>query len=785
MQTQLEKTRLGIHIYGVVQGVGLRPFIYNLAKRYTLSGFVRNDNGTVELELQGPKAAIEKFLEELRCAAPPLARIAEIKSQTLLARDCDGFEILESSCSDANTGRFIPADSATCEQCLAELFSPSDRRFRYPFISCVDCGPRFSIIKALPYDRKTTSMSAFELCRHCLEEYGDSDNRRFRAEANACFECGPQLSLRVAGTETATGLEALDRAVEYLRRGHIIAIKGLGGFQLICDAENVKAIARLRKAKRRKKKAFALMVADYSTLAKHCDVSEKEAELLQSSRRPIVILDRKPECSLPADIAPGTDRLAVMLPYTPVHHLLLRDFGKPVIATSANLQDEPIATNLDEALAVLSSLTDVILDHNREIYSRCDDSLLQVIEAKESVLRRARGMAPMAIDLPADLSGEVLSFGADLKNTFCIMSKQQAYLSQHIGNLENPETNDFYLNTIAKHLDLFSTQPAIVASDLHPDYHSRRAAEKFAQDRSLPIVHVQHHHAHIVACMAEHGISEPVIGVAFDGLGYGPDNTIWGGEFLLSTFSSFERLAHLEPVKMPGATKAILEPWRMALSYIYSSGTDCLFAAYQKQLAERFGAATIATVKQQIDRKLNSPLTSSCGRLFDAVSAVLGICQTIDYEGQAAIELESIAWSYFGKRDLLGSEIEVMEPYRFELKGKQQAISLAAASILRAAYQDLQNGFPCNHIAARFHYTLALMVMETCKALRVSTGINVVCLAGGVFQNRLLLALVGILLEKNGFQWYFPERVPANDGGIALGQAIVAASQLVENKRIF
>lgn len=769
--------RLRITVSGVVQGVGFRPFVHNLASRQLLSGYVRNDNGSVEIEVQGPSDSVSSFLKKLENNTPALAVIDRIQTGTVDTVCGDStFNIRKSISSTFHPRRFIPADTATCDECLRELFNRSDRRFRYPFVNCTNCGPRFTIISSLPYDRQHTTMAAFKMCKDCQDEYDDPTNRRFHAQPNACSKCGPSLSFIEAKSRVPTchADDALRFAVKELSHSRIIAIKGLGGFHLICDALDKIALQKLRQRKQRARKPFALMMTDPDMVRQNCQCSEEEMKELTSPTRPIVLLKRLDACSLPEEIAPGIDRLGVMLPYTPLHYLLLQDYGKPLVATSANLREEPIAIESEEAQARLAHIADGFLVHDRVIYSRYDDSVIRFTRAGKLNLRRARGMAPLPIKLPFTTRVNVLACGAHLKNTFCLIHKDQAFVSQHIGDLENVETIEHFEDTLNTYMKLFDFTPELIAHDCHPDYLSTAFALNLADRLNLRSSAVQHHHAHVVSCMVEHALTEEVIGVAFDGLGYGTDGTLWGGEFLLSSLKDYRRLAHFEPVALPGGSQAIKEPWRMAVSYALSaqqSGPG-VFNGFIEDLKGRYGHQAIHLVQKQIEKRLNAPFTSSCGRLFDAMSALLGVCYKADYEGQAAMELEA-----FARQCKEYEQRDQPQVYPYEIVDDEAPFVIKVRPILEAAYDDFLNGTAASIIALRFHYTIAHLMLAVVTRIRSFTGIDTVCLGGGVFQNELLLTFAHELLMPEGFKVFFPRKLPVNDGGISLGQAVVALAQ--------
>lgn len=794
--------RTGITLTGTVQGVGFRPFVYGLAKANGLVGFVRNLGGKLQIEVQGPKDNVNQFITELVDHAPPLASIKQVKQQILLAANSDNdFKILE-SIPDTDHWQSVPPDSATCNECLFELFDKNDRRFHYPFINCVNCGPRFTVINDLPYDRPYTSMATFPMCHQCATEYSNPLSRRFHAQPNACANCGPTLSFVGAGEKSLINCEvpdiALQSSLTALQKGKIVAIKGLGGFQLACDATNENAVELLRTRKARPGKPFALMMLDLAMIQKYCSVSEEEKNLLRSRRAPIVLLKALARTSIAKNIASGNYLLGVMLPCTPLHHLLSIGFGKPLVMTSANISSEPIVIDNQVAMQELSDIADYFLLHNRDIAARFDDSVTRVNLDKPVILRRSRGYAPEPIDLGYHSTKTILSFGAELKNTFCFVKGGQAFISPHIGDLNNIKTVNHFEETLAKYRHLFKLKEEVVACDAHPDYISSRIAERVADKERLPLINVQHHHAHIASCMVEHRLKGPVIGVALDGTGYGPDDTIWGGEFLIAQVDHFQRFACLEPVRMPGGEHAIREPWRMALGHIFSDVTrdPDVFQAYLDNLRLHIGSQALDLVCQQIRQRFNSPLTSSCGRLFDAVSSILGICHHSTYEGQAAIQLETVAIEEERER----RQPRDIYPYKIVTNGMlptgdpafypaptllsnttpHQFLAnyhVSTSAMLSQIAQDNRKGVRISFIARKFHKTLAQIITDLCCRIRTNTSISTVCLSGGVWQNYLLCQDTVKLLQSKDFSVFYPEQVPANDGGISLGQSIIAAAQ--------
>ncbi len=833
---------LRISITGVVQGVGFRPFVYNLARRLGVRGWVLNHSGGVDIEVEADPETLTAFLAGLRAEAPPLAHIASLEATPIPSNGYTTFEIRH---SEAQAGRFvlISPDVATCPDCLRELFDPADRRYRYPFINCTNCGPRFTLITDIPYDRPNTTMRVFPLCDACRAEYENPADRRFHAQPNACPVCGPQLSLVIPQPSTvqlpasgfqqpassnqlpatsnqlpvssnqqpassnqppatshqppatsfqqpATSLqlpatssqppassdEILSWASELLLRGGILALKGLGGFQLACDATAAEAVRRLRERKRRPHKPFAVMVASLEEARLYCEILPEEAALLTSPQAPIVLLRRRTpdgavgRAPVAPEVAPNQRTLGLMLPYTPLHHLLLRDVGRPLVMTSGNLSEEPIAKDNDEALERLAGIADAFLLHDRDIYARYDDSVVQVGRfanpksgsptPKLQVVRRARGYAPFPIPLPFEV-GQVFAAGPLLKNTFTLTRERYAFVSQHIGDLENLETLEHYEAALATYQRLFRIAPERVVCDLHPDYLSTRFAEDFARAHGLPVpTRVQHHRAHIAACLADNGWPRdggPVIGVALDGTGYGDDGAIWGGEWFLGDYNGLRRVAHLEPLPLPGGDAATRAPWRITVAYLHALlepedfPADLCFAG--------FCPGEAGFIRQQIEKGLNVPRTTSMGRLFDAVSALLGVRSEISYEAQAAIELEQLAW---GAQD--------WRPFPFTIEDGVVRL----APLFYALLETLERGGALPDIAARFHATVARMVLEVCVRLRDVSGVTTVALSGGVFQNALLLDLTVPMLEAADFDVLVHHQVPCNDGGLSLGQAVYA-----------
>jgi hydrogenase maturation protein HypF len=689
--------------------------------------------------------------------APPLARVERVTAQAMAANGLAGFSIAASDPAGRRRA-LVSADSATCADCLAELADPGDRRFRYPFINCTNCGPRFTIVRDVPYDRPLTTMAGFAMCADCAAEYHDPADRRFHAQPVCCAACGPRLRLLDSGGDGGgAGGDALAGAVSALSQGQVLAVKGLGGYHLAVDAASEKATARLRARKHREDKPFALMAADVTAARQLCEADNVAAGLLTSLRRPVVLLPRRPGAPVADAVAPGNRQLGIMLPYTPLHHLLLRDFGRPIVATSGNVSDEPIAYTDADALHRLRGIADAFLTHDRPIHIRTDDSVVRPVRGREMLLRRSRGYAPEPLALRGRFPRPVLACGAELKSTFCLGTENRAILSHHIGDLENYETLRSFTDGIEHFRRLFDVTPEVVAHDLHPEYLST----KYALELDAELVGVQHHHAHIASCLADNDEDGPVIGVAFDGTGFGTDGTLWGGEFLLADAAEFERAGHLAAVPMPGGAAAIRQPWRMAAAYLdaaYPGGLpDALAVAARHQRAW-------PDVLAMARRGINAPVTSSAGRLFDAVAALLGVRDVINYEGQAAVELEQFADP--AERAAYPAAISGGSPLR-----------VSGADLMRAAAEDLLAGVPPPVIAARLHNGVAAMISRVCLRLRERSGLSTVALSGGVFQNLLLLDTVVRLLEDDGFRVLVHARVPPNDGGISLGQAVVVAAR--------
>jgi hydrogenase maturation protein HypF len=803
---------LKITVRGAVQGVGFRPFTFRLATALSLTGWVNNSMQGVFIEVEGPRAELEKFLLRLEAEKPQRSFIQSLEALWLDPAGYTGFEIRESEAGGDKTALVLP-DIATCPDCRRDIFDPRNRRYRYPFTNCTNCGPRFSIIESLPYDRTNTSMKTFEMCPQCQAEYDDPRNRRFHAQPNACTVCGPRLELwrRSVGVSPAQPKiiahrdEALLAAAKAIREGKIVAVKGLGGFHLMADARNDKAIRLLRKRKHREEKPFALMFPSLESVKAECEVSPLEERLLRSPESPIVLLRQK-RLTSPADekshrmkaselksvgtfhplagaVAPGNPNLGVLLPYTPLHHLLLAELGFPVVATSGNLSDEPICTDEREALERLGSVADLFLVHNRPIVRHVDDSVVRVMLDRELVLRRARGYAPLPVNLQRSTLNlqPILAVGAHLKNTVALSIGPQVFISQHVGDLETEQAHAAFRRVIADFEKLYDSEPQIIAADLHPDYLSTKFAKELAAQASQPVgktqtggrchVGVQHHIAHVLSCMAENELTPPALGVSWDGTGYGLDGTVWGGEFLLVTKENVERIAHLRPFRLPGGDKAIKEPRRTAIGLLHEIFGEKVFK--QKKLAPVavFSASELAMLKTMLAKKLNSPLTTSVGRLFDAVASLIDLRQQIRFEGQAAMELEFAL-----------EGIKTNEAYPLSIGAADKGTNASSrithhvspildwSSMIREILADVERKVSCGLISAKFHNA----VVEAIVAVAGQVGESRVVLSGGCFQNRYLTERAVRRLQAEGFRPYWHQRVPPNDGGIALGQVVAA-----------
>ncbi len=775
-----EVRRAALVVCGVVQGVGFRPFVYRLAQEEGLAGFVGNDTDGVTIEIEGPEEHVEAFRTRLLSEAPPLARIDSVTVRELpLARDT-GFRIVASEVlGRVSTG--IPADAATCTDCLRELLDPADRRYRYPFLNCTNCGPRFTITRRIPYDRPQTSMAKFPMCPECQQEYDDPLNRRFHAQPNACWVCGPRVWLVGADGAEIKADDAVAACIDRLIAGEIMAIKGIGGFHLSVDATNPAAVMRLRERKRRYGKPMAVMVRDLDAARQVCVLTDEEEALLLTPARLIVLAARREGCGIADNVAPGIPWLGVFLPYAPLQHLLFADGRvRALVMTSANLSEEPIAIDNDEARKRLGKIADAFLMHDREILQRCDDSVAAVVDGAPQLVRRARGFVPMGVALPGNFGEEgappLLAVGGHLKNVFALARGRFVYQSQHLGDLENVTGLEFFEESLDHLMRTFEIDPQAVVHDLHPGYLSTQWAKEWAQERGLPLIAVQHHHAHVAGCMAEHGLTSEVIGLALDGTGYGTDGRVWGGEVLIARLAGFDRFAHLDYVPMPGGEAAIREPWRMALGALHAADYD----VESEQIVKLLSAQTseVRVLRRMVARGINSPMTSSLGRLFDAVAAVVLNRRVVDYEAQAAIELEGIA---------------VDEPDRFEQgdyvpelheaeEGSGSVAVIRTGKMWKAVLDDLWRGVPARRIAARFHAGIAEGFINAAANARIETDINTVVLSGGCMANRRLTRLLRTGLEEEGFEVFQHAQVSPGDGGLSYGQVAVAAAQLNQSK---
>lgn len=753
------KKALKIHINGIVQGVGFRPWVYSLAVKSRLTGWILNSSNGVDIQVSGEKNDMDDFIQTLINHPPPLSQIDSMEFVDIEPFDSDNFKILDSR-TLVNAYLPVSPDISTCDDCLREMFNPQDRRYRYPFINCTNCGPRFSIAKDIPYDRHNTTMASFQMCPACQREYNNPLDRRYHAQPTACPDCGPQVQLIIEGKVIADADEAILLSRQLIKEGKILSIKGIGGYHLACDARNSQAVSALRDRKKRSDKPFALMAYDMEAISKYCLITEGAKSLLTSKERPIVLLPVKNLFDLSGDIAPRQNHLGFMLPYSPLHHLLLQpdnDVPQIWVMTSANLSEEPVAYRDEEALERLNHVADAFLIHNREIHIRVDDSVGSVFSNEMQPIRRARGYAPCPIRTSADLP-QIFAAGAELKNTFCLTRDHYAFISHHIGDLENLETFIAYREAVEHYQRLFRIQPEVIACDLHPDYLASRFAKQLANEGSLKLVEVQHHHAHLASCLADNQRwKETAIGLIYDGTGLGNDGAIWGGEVLVGNCGKFKRAYHLRYIPLAGGDASIRTPARMALSYLWRYELDwdeALPPVKALCMEDR------ALLRIQLEKNINTMETSSMGRLFDAVSSLIGIRHRINYEGQAAIELESsIEDSDSGFYPVtLGNGIIDTQP------------------LIEALISDLKRGLSSHQISSRFHQSIAVMSLEICKKIRAEKDINLVALSGGVWQNKFLFSKTYQLLKQDGFDMIIHKNVPANDGGLSLGQAFIAAS---------
>lgn len=761
--------RKSIRVRGVVQGVGFRPFVYRLATEEHLAGFIGNDTDGVIIELEGPESSVETFLNRLTSETPPLARIDSVSTEDLPLTAETTFRIIASEVhGSVSTG--IPADAATCSDCLRELLDPTDRRYRYPFLNCTNCGPRFTITRRIPYDRPQTSMAVFPMCRECQAEYDDPLNRRFHAQPNACWQCGPRAWLESVDGSRIESSDPVADTIERLLRGEILAIKGIGGFHLAVDATDEAAVERLRDRKHRYGKPLAIMVRDLDAARSICELTSDEEALLQTPARTIVLSHARSASGIALSVAPGIPWLGIYLPYAPLQHLLFADTRvKALVMTSANLSEEPIAIDNEEARARLGNIADSFLMHDREILQRCDDSVAAIVDGAPQLIRRARGYVPLSIPLPID-APPLLAVGGHLKNVFALARGRFVYQSQHLGDLENPTGLEFFDHSLAHLSHTFEIEPETIVHDLHPGYLSTGWAEQFASERNLRLIAVQHHHAHVASCMAEHALADPVIGLSLDGTGYGTDGRIWGGEVLICNLDRFDRFAHLDYVPMPGGEAAIREPWRMAFAHLIAAGFS------EEEARELTGASDqeARMLSRMIDRKINAPLTSSLGRLFDAAAAVILRRRKVDYDAQAAIELEGVS---LHEPDSLRRS-KYMPELAAAGSGQGACSVLRIAHLWRALVDDLRAGVPQAKTAADFHTGIAQGFIAAAVSARESTGITQVAMSGGCMHNRRLARLLRSGLAEEEFKVFQHRQVSPGDGGLSYGQAAVAAAIL-------
>jgi hydrogenase maturation protein HypF len=776
-----------IRVRGTVQGVGFRPTVWRLARDEGLVGEVLNDGFGVLIRTTGNSGAISQFLTRLHSEAPPLSQIEGVETQVLSLLDFEGFRISE-SVSGENCTRVTP-DAAICAACRAEVLDPTERRSGYPFANCTHCGPRFSIVKEVPYDRVNTTMADFPMCASCRIEYLQPADRRFHAQPIACPACGPTIWLeRIDASATPDhprATAALDSALELLKSGAILAIRGMGGFHLACDATNPESVQRLRQRKHRYGKPFAVMARDLDTIRRYCNLTSAEADLLQTPEAPILLLSANGLEKLPEGIAPGLNTVGFMLPYTPLHLLITRQIDRPLVMTSGNISDEPQVTNLDTARIGLRGIADAMLMHDREIANRIDDSVVRIVAGRPSVMRRARGYAPSAVPLPPGFAGapDLLAFGGELKATFCVVKDGAAILSQHQGDLEDVSTFEDYQKNLQLYSKIYDHRPRLLVADMHPEYLSGKLAKQHAAAHNMPLLEVQHHHAHIASCMVENGVAldaPPVLGIAIDGLGFGEDGTIWGGEFLLADYRRYRRIAAFKPVAMVGGVQAIREPWRNTYAHLvaglgWAPFVDRFSAL---ELYRHLITKPLATINRMLETGLNVPLASSCGRLFDAVAAALGLCadQAL-FEGQGAMELEALAESW---------QLSAEPPYPFTITEHPDGLLyLDSLPMWEDLLEDLGRSTPVARMAARFHYGLARAIRDMVASIRgtiaASAPLNTIALSGGCFQNKILLEELVRLLEADGLTCLMHTKVPTNDGGLALGQAAIAAARHIEH----
>ncbi len=754
----MKKERRKIEIRGIVQGVGFRPTVYRFAKKYSLKGTVFNDSKGVMLDIEGSSQNIGDFLEELKKNPPPLANIERITSKRLTLKNFNEFKIIESERGEEKRTLVSP-DIATCKDCEKELLNNKDRRYLYPFINCTNCGPRFTITKELPYDRKNTTMKKFEMCEKCRAEYEDPSMRRFHAQPNVCSDCGPHLEFLDQKGKKIKG-NPIDKATQFLKEGKIVAVKGLGGFHLACNAEDIDAIKTLRERKKRPYKPLALMTKDVSVISKFAYLSDEEKELLMSPRAPIVLLKKKKKCVLPEDIAPNNNFLGFMLPYTPLHIMLFQNL-EVLVMTSGNRRDEPIAFDNKKAVKSLKDIADYFLVHDRDIWIQADDSVARVMDGETLLLRRSRGYAPEPLRSSLPNKRKIIGFGAHKHNTFSISREDEIFVSHYIGETDNLETIKAFERGIKHFINFFDIPPDVAVVDLHPEYEATKFGKKWAKENNKFLIEVQHHHAHIASCLVDNQLDEKVIGVTWDGTGYGADGKIWGGEFLIADLESYERKAHLRYIPLPGGDMAVKEPWRMGATYLYKTFGEA-FLNLDIDFVRKLDKKKWAVVENMINKKVNSPEVSSIGRLFDAVSSILEIRDLITYQGQAAIELEMIA-----------DETE-KNFYGFDIKEKSDFYVINPLGVIKSIVKDIKKRVPKSNISMKFHIGLADLIVKVSKLLREETNINKVCLSGGVFQNMILRKEATKKMSREKFKVYNHRNLPPNDGGISAGQVAIA-----------
>jgi len=765
-----------IQITGIVQGVGFRPFVYNLANSYKLNGFVLNDSLGVTIVVQGKTEDIHSFKSQLRKKPPPQSKIVSCISKEIESKESFIDFSIRLSPPGGKKSAAISPDLDICPECLKEMFDPVNRRYLYPFINCTNCGPRYTIIQDIPYDRPKTTMHSFKMCESCQSEYNDPANRRFHAQPNACPGCGPHLTLFDSfqntvqkGRSSSENQCFFERVAELLKSGKIIAVKGIGGFHLTCDATNEKVVSSLRKRKYREDKPFAVMFPDFKSIGKICNVNQSEEDLLESVAHPIVLLKKKTDYNLVNSISPDNHFLGAMLPYAPLHYLIFRFFNKPLVMTSGNISDEPIVYMDEDAIQRLKGIADYFIIHNREIHIRCDDSVYRIWNNKPYPIRRSRGYAPDKIIVDWKFDTHVLACGPEQKNTFALAKDNAVYISHHIGDMENIEVLKSLEEGVAHYKHVFDIEPEIVAYDLHPEYLSTKYAEDYpdinSNDQKIHKIGVQHHHAHAVSCMIENGINQPVLAIILDGTGYGTDGTVWGGELLLAEYDRFERLGHFQTTGLPGGSAAIKNPWQMGVSYLneaFGNKSVELNIPFFKEV----DPSKLSIILKMLESGLNSPITSSCGRLFDGVAAISGLRPKVNYEGQAAVEFEQCI------------QDEYEEGYKFPIINEYSKIVLKWDKMIHQLVKDVEKQIPISIISQKFHNGLSDGLMNWASEAQTQTGIKEIVLSGGVFMNYYLLTRLKKALEKKGFIVYTHSVVPCNDGGISLGQAVIAGAQL-------